>query len=199
MPTLVWHSLTALLYDRTSARGVALAEALQSVSHDRLPRLLQADWSGQRLLELTDRTLFVWKRGYLIIDDTVLAQPLATALERLAWVYSRRDQQAVYGLSRVRLVWTHGTVRRPWACASGTKGAPPSMTWRSSGSATPATACAAIPTLCSVMPGLPPGVCSNGFATLGGRSCVVSRSIAASMATPCVTIGDPPMGPRLAG
>ena len=41
MPTLVWLYLTALLYGRTSTSCVALAEALESVSHDRLPRLLQ--------------------------------------------------------------------------------------------------------------------------------------------------------------
>ena len=51
MPTLVWLYLTALLYYRTSATCVALAEALQTVSHDRLTRMLQADWSGQTLLE----------------------------------------------------------------------------------------------------------------------------------------------------
>jgi len=35
--------LTALLYYRTSATCVALAEVLHTVSHDRLPRMLQAD------------------------------------------------------------------------------------------------------------------------------------------------------------
>jgi hypothetical protein len=50
MPTLVWLYLTALLYYRTSATCVAFAEALQTVSHDRLTRLLRADWSGQTLL-----------------------------------------------------------------------------------------------------------------------------------------------------
>jgi hypothetical protein len=49
MPTLVWLYLTALLYYRTSSSCVALAEALGTASHDRLTRLLQADWSGQRL------------------------------------------------------------------------------------------------------------------------------------------------------
>jgi hypothetical protein len=63
MPTLVWLYLTALLYDHTSASGVALAEALQMVSHDRLTRMLQADWSGQRLLESVCHILFVWERG----------------------------------------------------------------------------------------------------------------------------------------
>jgi hypothetical protein len=45
MPKLIWHYLTALLYYRTSASCVALAEALETVSHDRLTRLLQGDWS----------------------------------------------------------------------------------------------------------------------------------------------------------
>ena len=124
MPTLVWHYLTALLYFRTSASCVALAEALQSVSHDRLTRLLQADWSGQRLLELSCLTLFVWRRGYLIIDDTVMAKPFATAIESLAWVYSSRDHQPVYGLSLVLLVWTNGTVRLPLGMRLWHKGGP---------------------------------------------------------------------------
>jgi hypothetical protein len=63
MPTLVWLYLTALLDSRTSSRCVALAEALETVSHDRLTRLLQADWSGQRLLESALRTLFSWEGG----------------------------------------------------------------------------------------------------------------------------------------
>jgi hypothetical protein len=65
MPTLVWLYLTALLYYRTSATCVAFAEALQTVSHDRLIRVLQADWSGQTLLESAFRTLFKGERGYL--------------------------------------------------------------------------------------------------------------------------------------
>jgi hypothetical protein len=72
MPTLVWLYLTALLYSRTSASCGAVAEALESVSHDRLTRLLQGNWSGQTRLEFAWRTLFVWERGYLIIDDTVI-------------------------------------------------------------------------------------------------------------------------------
>ena len=55
MPELLWLYLTALLYDRTSSSCVALAEALETVSHDRLTRLLQAGWSGHTLLELACR------------------------------------------------------------------------------------------------------------------------------------------------
>jgi Phage integrase, N-terminal SAM-like domain len=57
MPSLLWHYLTALLYDRTSGSCVALAEALETVSHDRLTRLLQGTWSGQTLLELTFKSV----------------------------------------------------------------------------------------------------------------------------------------------
>jgi hypothetical protein len=113
MPELLWRYLTALLSDRTSASCVALAEALQTVSHDRLTRLLQADWSGPILLELAVRTLFVWQRGDLTIDDTVIPKPLATAMEGLAWVFSSQERRPVYGFSLVLLVWTDGPLRIP--------------------------------------------------------------------------------------
>jgi len=113
MPTLVWLYLTALLYDRTSGSCVALAEAVETVSHDRLTRMLQADWSGQRLLERACRMLFVWDRGYLILDDTVMPKPFATAMASLARVLSSQERRPVYGLSLVLLVWTNGTLRIP--------------------------------------------------------------------------------------
>jgi putative transposase len=113
MPTLVWLYLTALLYYRTSASCVALAEGLQTVSHDRLTRMLQADWSGQTLLESVFRALFVWERGYLILDDTVIPKPLATALEGFAWGFSSQERRPVLGFSLVLLVWTDGTHRIP--------------------------------------------------------------------------------------
>jgi hypothetical protein len=124
MPTLVWHYLTALLYYRTSGSCVALAEALETVSQDRLTRTLQGDWSGQTLLDLTFRTLFVWKRGYLILDDTVIPKPLATALEGLAWVFSSQERKPVYGFSLVLLVWTKGTLRLPLGIRLWCKGGP---------------------------------------------------------------------------
>jgi putative transposase len=124
MPTLVWLYLTALLYYRTSATCVALAEVMQAVSHDRLTRMRQADWSGQRLLESACRTLFVWERGYLIIDDTVVPKPFATAMEGLAWVFSSQERKPVYGLSLVLLIWTDGSVRIPLGIRLWHKGGP---------------------------------------------------------------------------
>jgi hypothetical protein len=92
---------------------VALAEVLETVSHDRLTRMLQAHWSGQTLLEVAVRTLFVWEHGYRIIDDTVIAKPFATAIQGLAWVFSSQERRPVYGFSLVLLVWTNGVLRIP--------------------------------------------------------------------------------------
>jgi Transposase DDE domain len=124
MPTLVWLYLTAVLYDRSSARGVALAEALETVSHDRLTRMLQGHWPGHTLLERALHTLFVWEQGDLIRDDTVIPQPFATAIEGLAWVFSRQERQPVYGLALVWLVWTNGSLRIPLGMRLWRKGGP---------------------------------------------------------------------------
>jgi hypothetical protein len=124
MPTLVWLYLTALLYYRTSATCVAIAEALETVSHDRLTRMLQADWSGHTLREGACRTLFVWQRGYLLLDDTVMAKPFATAMEGLAWVFSSQERRPVYGFSLVLWVWTTGVLRIPLAMRLWRKGGP---------------------------------------------------------------------------
>jgi DDE family transposase len=124
MPELIWLYLTALLYYRTSATCVALAEVLETVSHDRLTRMLQGHWSGQILLEGAFRTLFVREQGYLIIDDTVVAKPFATAIEGLAWVFSSQERRPVHGLSLVLLVWTDGTLRVPLGLRLWRKGGP---------------------------------------------------------------------------
>lgn len=124
MPELVWLYLTALLYYRTSGSCVALAETLETVSHDRLTRMLQGNWSGHTLLDLVVRTLFVCKRGYLIVDDTVIPKPFATAMEGLAWVFSSQEHRPVYGFSLVLLVWTNGTLRIPLGIRLWHKGGP---------------------------------------------------------------------------
>ena len=125
MPTLVWLYLTALLYYRTSATCVALAEAVQTVSHDRLTRLLQSDWSGAHTPGTSSvARSFVWDRGFLILDDTVLPKPFATAIESLAWVYSSQEHKPVDGLSLVLLVWTNGILRIPLGIRLWHKGGP---------------------------------------------------------------------------
>lgn len=124
MPALIWLYLTALLYYRTAATCVAMSEALQTVSQDRLTRMRQADGSGQTLLERACRLLFVWERGYLIFDDTGIPKPYATAMEGLAWVCSSTERRPVYGLSLVLLIWTDGTLRIPLSRRLWHKGGP---------------------------------------------------------------------------
>jgi putative transposase len=124
MPELIWLYLTALLYYRTSASCVALAEALETVSHDRLTRMRQADWSGQTLLASACRMLFVWERGDLLLADTVIPKPLATAMEGLAWVFASQERRPVLGCSLVLLVWTNGVLRIPLGIRLWHKGGP---------------------------------------------------------------------------
>ena len=124
MPELCWLYLTALLYYRTSASCVAFAEARQTVSHDRLTRMLQGDWSGHTLLELACRPLFVWERGYLILEDTVIPKPFATTIDGLAGVFSSQERKPVSGFSLVLLVWPNGTRRIPLGVRLWQKGGP---------------------------------------------------------------------------
>jgi hypothetical protein len=63
MLALLWLYRTALLSYRTSASRVAWDEAFETVSHDRLTRMWQADWSGHALPEIACRTLSAWERG----------------------------------------------------------------------------------------------------------------------------------------
>ena len=159
MPKLIWLYLTALLYYRTSATCVALAEALPTVSPDRLTRMLRADWSGQTLLESAFRTLFVCERGYLIIDDTVVPKPFATAMEDLAWVFSSQQGKPVYGFSVVLLIWTDGRVRIPLGIRLWHKGGPQSWRWPWSCSVTLAIGCTVARHMCCSTPGIPRKPC----------------------------------------
>lgn len=67
----------ALLYFTNITTCSAMADALDSTSHDRFNRLLQGSWSGHTLLNLALRALFMVVGGYLILDDTVLEKPYA--------------------------------------------------------------------------------------------------------------------------
>jgi hypothetical protein len=199
VPTLVWLYLTALLYDRTSAHCVALAEALAIVSHDRLTRRLQGDWSGQRRLALACRTLVVWDRGDLLLDDTVLPQPWPRRLQArpgscpawrehpcTAWPWCCASGRMGPGASR-------------WGCASGPQGAQrrTHSPWHSA--AMPAIACGAALSPCPWLPGPPPQPSCSGCATMAGSSCVACRSTAGAMGTRCVISGVTLTGLRAAG
>lgn len=124
MPEPVWIYLMALLYFTRVSTCTAIAEAFAEVSHDRLTRMLQGNWSGHTLLDLALRTLFTVAGGYLIVDDTVVEKPYARRLGEAAWVWSSKHNQVVFGVSIVLLVWTDGHIRIPVACRVWQQGGP---------------------------------------------------------------------------
>jgi hypothetical protein len=105
----------ALLYFTNLTTCSAIADAFDSVSHDRLTRMLQGTWSGHTPLNLALRLLFTVAGGYLIVDDTVVAKPYARLFSEAAWVWSNKDCKVLFGVSVVLLVWTDGQIRIPLA------------------------------------------------------------------------------------
>jgi putative transposase len=124
MPEPLWIYLRALLYFTNITTCSAIADAFDSVSHDRLTRLLQGTWLGHTLLALALRALFTVAGGYLIVDDTVVDKSYARLLGEAAWVWSSKDSKVVFGVSVVLLVWTDGQVRIPLAFRRWHKGGP---------------------------------------------------------------------------
>jgi putative transposase len=115
MPEPLWVYLMALLYFTNITTCAAIADALDSASHDQLTRMLQGTWSGHILLNLALRALFAVAGGYLLVDDTVVEKPYARLLGEAAWVWSSKQRKVVFGVSVVLLVWTDGQVRIPLA------------------------------------------------------------------------------------
>jgi putative transposase len=128
MPEPLWIYLMALLYFTNITTCSAMADAFDSVSHDRLTRMLQGTWSGHTLLHLALRALFTVAGGYLILDDTVVEKPYARLLGEAAWVWSSKQRKIVFGVSVVLLVWTDGQVRIPLAFRRWHKGGPSKFT-----------------------------------------------------------------------
>jgi len=124
MPAAIWTYVTALLYFPGMSTCMAIAQALQHVSHDRLTRMLTGDWSGHTLLELALRALFTVVGGDLIVDDTVVEKPYATLLDEAAWVWSSKQNKVVFGVPLVLLIWTNGQARIPLAFRIWKKGGP---------------------------------------------------------------------------
>jgi putative transposase len=115
MPEPLWVYLRALLYCTHITTCSAMADALDSASHDQWTRRLQGAWSGHILLNLALRALFTVAGGYLLVEDTVVEKPYARLRGEAAWVWSSKPRQVVLGGSVVLLVWTDGQVRLPLA------------------------------------------------------------------------------------
>jgi hypothetical protein len=120
----LWSYVMALLYFGRLQGYIHMAECLQTLSHDRLTRMVHGSWSGQILLEQAVRLLFTVGGGYLELDDFVVEKPAAEHLHEAAWVYSTRLEKVVFGIPVVLLVWTNGRWRIPLAFRVWHKGGP---------------------------------------------------------------------------
>jgi hypothetical protein len=80
-----------------------------------LQRLLACDhdWSSELFKRLP--SLLRGKRGWLIIDDTVVAKPFSQKLEALSRHWSSSDGCYLTGINCVLLIWTDGDTRVPVA------------------------------------------------------------------------------------
>jgi Transposase DDE domain len=114
----------AVLYFTKVSTCSTIADAFDSASHDCLTRMLHGDWSGQTLFDRALRVLFVVAGGSLILDDTVVEKPSARLLGEAAWGWSHTQQQVVFGVSGVLLVWTDGESRLPVGYRVWHKGGP---------------------------------------------------------------------------
>jgi hypothetical protein len=115
MPEPLWISLRALRYCTNITTCSAIADALDSASHDQLTRRLQGAWSGHRRLNLALRVLCSVVGGSLLVEDPVVEKPYARVLGEAAWVWSSQPRPVVCGVSVVLLVWTDGQGRIPLA------------------------------------------------------------------------------------
>src|SRR5919198_5433294 len=94
MPEPLWIYLMALLYFTKVSTCLSIAEVFAEASHDRLTRMLNGGWSGQKLLDRAQRVLFTVVGGYLIVDDTVVDKPYAQLLSEAGVVGAREGNKA---------------------------------------------------------------------------------------------------------
>ena len=94
-----------------------MAQVLETVSHDRLTRMLNGDWSGHTLLDWSLRIVFcIGSRlvgGNLLLDDTIVEKPYSSSLLEASWTYSHSHKKVVFGVPIVLLVWQTETLRFP--------------------------------------------------------------------------------------
>jgi hypothetical protein len=124
MPEHMGTYLTALLYCTEVSTCMAIAQALDNASPDRLTRMLKGRWSGQTLLDVALRALCTVMGGELLIDATIGEKPYAALLEEAVWVWSTKHNEVVFGMPVVLLVWTNGQGRIPLACRIWQQGGP---------------------------------------------------------------------------
>jgi hypothetical protein len=105
----------ALLYYSSICSCVAISQAFEKYSHDKLTRMLNGSWSQQTLLDRALNLLFEISDGLLLLDDTVLEKPYAKNFPEASWVYSSKEGKVLYGIPVVLLVWSYKGYKIPIA------------------------------------------------------------------------------------
>ena len=99
----------SLLIKTTCSRNALNFSKLcdQKLSHDSISRFLYQfiDWRFllYRLINIGKK-----RKGYFIIDDTVIEKPYSSKLEGASWVYSSKHKKVIFGYHLVVLAWTDG-------------------------------------------------------------------------------------------
>lgn len=104
--------LIGLIYRNTRTSCLSLAALSDSVSHDKLNRLLHSDFSWSRRLWEGFASEMVEDEGYLIIDDTTWRR-WAQHSEAVSWVWSSSAAHITQGMQVVLLIWTDGHIKVP--------------------------------------------------------------------------------------
>jgi|GEM_PF-778100 len=113
MNTAIFAYIEALLYFTRYYTCTGMAIALQTISHDRLTRMLNGGWCSQTLFLWVLSMLFDLEAGWLSLDDTIIEKPHSKWAGELAWGYSHTHKKPTFGLTVVLLVWSNGVFRIP--------------------------------------------------------------------------------------
>src|SRR5690349_2700349 len=110
-PMMILYMI-ALIYRKTKASSIALAEWFETVSHDQITRMLRApqSWPTRLWRDFSSKVTAMYEGGYLVFDDTVL-EKFGKEIFGLYWVHSSSLGKTVRGINVVLLIWTDGKRR----------------------------------------------------------------------------------------
>ena len=93
MPETIGTYLKAILYFTGICTCPAISKSPETVSHDRLTRMLKGSRCGHELVGTALKALFKPVGGCLIIDGTVVGKPYPTESEEASRVRSGRQKK----------------------------------------------------------------------------------------------------------
>jgi len=89
------------------------ASRTNAPSHDCFTRLLQKQPFNSEPLWTEVKRFIVPKKGYLIVDDTVLDKPYSKKIGFVRYQWSGKHHRTFKGIGLITLVWTNGTIVLP--------------------------------------------------------------------------------------